>query len=221
MENVAVNRAYLESLSFADLVSLADQNGIDVPEDLNRSFLIGELLEVCSERTVSSEDDMILSEDEPYETKLDVFPRSCNATEVQILLRDPAWAFVYWTISESDRIALDKAFISKMMIRVSSFSEAYQIKPDEFFDINISKEDNGQYVLLPAGKKYFRVDLLFNLDGIIDILSSSKVFEMPRGFAYLADLRPGRNEGFSKIMELSGINDLLEDHYKNHRESFS
>ena len=72
MENVAVNRAYLESLSFADLVSLADQNGIDVPEDLNRSFLIGELLEVCSERTVSSEDDMILSEDEPYETKLDV-----------------------------------------------------------------------------------------------------------------------------------------------------
>ena len=35
MENVAVNRAYLESLSFADLVSLADQNGIDVPEDVH------------------------------------------------------------------------------------------------------------------------------------------------------------------------------------------
>ena len=152
---------------------------------------------------------------------MDLFPRACNLTEVQIMLRDPAWAYIYWNISESDRIALDKAFISKMMIRVNSFSEAYQVKPDEFFDINISKEDNGQYVLLPAGKKYFRVDLLFNLDGIIDILSSSKVFEMPRGFAYLADLRPGRNEGFSKIMELSGINELLKEQYENHRESFS
>jgi len=44
---------------------------------------------------------------------------------------------------------------------------------------------------------------------------------MPRGFAYLADLRPGRNEGFSKIMELSGINELLKEQYENHRESFS
>ncbi|MBQ5471845.1 MAG: DUF4912 domain-containing protein [Treponema sp.] len=221
MENVVVNRAYLESLSFADLMALADENGIDVPEDLTRSFLIGELLEVYSEEMDIKEDDMILSDDEPYEQKMDLFPRACNLTEVQIMLRDPAWAYIYWNISESDRIALDKAFISKMMIRVNSFSEAYQVKPDEFFDINISKEDNGQYVLLPAGKKYFRVDLLFNLDGIIDILSSSKVFEMPRGFAYLADLRPGRNEGFSKIMELSGINELLKEQYENHRESFS
>ena len=72
-----------------------------------------------------------------------------------------------------------------------------------------------------AGKRFFRIDLLFNIDGIIDILSSSKLLEMPEGAAVLSDMRPGRNEADSEIMELSGFSEMLLEHYKNHRESFS
>lgn len=222
MEITEINRAFLETLSFSDLVKVADEYGIDVPDDLNRAFLIGEIIEVVSDMENSmSQQEMIISDEEFIAEEKEMSVRSYNITEVQIMLRNPAWAFVYWNISDSDRISLDKAFISQMMLRISSFSEKDQIKPDDFFDIQISKEDDGQYVLLPAGKKYFRIDLLFNIDGIIDILSSSKVMEMPVGADVLSDIRPGRKEACSEIMKLSGYSDMLLEHYKNHRESFS
>lgn len=222
MEDREITRAFLETLSFSDLVKVVDEYGIDVPEDLNRTFLIGEILEVVSDMDNSMhQQEMIISDDEYVAEENEIGVRSYNITEVQIMLRNPAWAFVYWNISDSDRISLDKAFISQMMLRISSFSEKDQIKPDDFFDIQISKDDDGQYVLLPAGKKFFRIDLLFNIDGIIDILSSSKVLEMPVGAEVLSDMRPGRNEDVSEIMKLSGYSEMLLEHYKNHRESFS
>ncbi len=222
MVNEVFNRAYLESIPFSELLKIADSLGIDIPENLNRNFLIGEMLDSSEEnKKVSTEFEIDISEKELLAEKEELSMRSCNSTEVQIVLRNPAWAYVYWNISDSDRTSLEKAFVSQMMIRVSSFSEKEQIKPDEYCDFNISKEDSGQYVLLPAGKKFFRVDLLFNLDGIIDILSSSVTFEMPKGSPLLSDIRPGRENDFSPIMALSGIKELLMEHYKNHRESFS
>ena len=221
MENV-ISRTYLETLSFSDLLKIADEYGIDVPEDLNRSFLIGEILEISEEMSKSSFDnDMVISDIVEQMNGDDISVRSYNSTEVQVMLRNPAWAFVYWNISIADAQSLAKADISQMMLRISSFSEKDQVKPDEFFDIQISKEDNGQYVLLPAGRRFLRVDLLFNLDGIIDILASSKVLEMPKGAAFLSDMRPGRKGEVSELMRLSGFDSMLLEHYKNHRESFS
>ena len=164
MENV-ISRTYLETLSFSDLLKIADDYGIDVPENLNRSFLIGEILDIAEELAKSpDENEMVITDIAEQMNSDDISVRSYNSTEVQIMLRNPAWAFVYWNISISDMQSLTKADISQMMLRINSFSEKDQIKPDEFFDIQISKEDNGQYVLLPAGRRYLRVDLLFNLD---------------------------------------------------------
>ena len=47
MNEVPISRAYLETLSFSDLVNLADEYGVDVPEDLDRRFLIEELFEIA------------------------------------------------------------------------------------------------------------------------------------------------------------------------------
>src|SRR5574344_1425139 len=49
MEKKFLSRQYLESISTADLISLADDYGIDIPDNLNRRFIIGELLEVADE----------------------------------------------------------------------------------------------------------------------------------------------------------------------------
>lgn len=221
MEKVALSRAYLETLSFSELVKIADDEGIDVPEDFNRNFLIAEILEVYEDLVKTETEEMIISEEEVEPREEELVPRAYNSTEVEMLLRNPVWAFVYWNISDSDRISLEKASVSQMRLRVNSFSEKDQIKPDEFFDIQISKEDNGQYVLLPQDKKFFRVDLLFNLDNIVDILASSKVLEKPKGSERFALLQPGKIENISEIMKLSGMEELLLEHYKNHRESFS
>lgn len=222
MEKVCFSRSQLETLSFEDLLKLADDFGIDVPEDFNRNFLIAELLEVSqSYSEENSFDDMTVNEDENFENQSSKEIRKYNTTEVQVILRNPAWAFVYWNMSDSDRESMNQAFVSQLRLRVSSFSSEDQQKPDEYFDIQISADDNGQYVLLPSGKRFFRVDFLFNLDGFIDILASSKMFEMPKGSDHLADMRPGTYDDIPKICKLSGMEHLLISHYKNHRQSFS
>ena len=222
MLNDAINRSYLETLSFSDLLQIADKYGIDVPENLNRGFLIGEILEAVAESEAIFDDSELIISDEVFETpRNELLPKSYNSTEVKIMLRNPAWAFVYWNISEADHFSLEGAFVSQMRLRVNSFTEKDQQKPDDFFDIQISKEDNGQYVLLPAGKKYFRVDLLFNLDGIVDILASSNVLEMPKYSSLFTTIKPGKTDNLSPVMALSGVEELLIEHYTNHRESFS
>ena len=61
MEDEKISRAYLETLSFSDLVKLADEYGVDVPEDLDRRLLIGELLELSEENKHGEEQNMIIS----------------------------------------------------------------------------------------------------------------------------------------------------------------
>ena len=57
MDNNMLSRPYLESLTSAQLFELAEQYGIDIPPDLNRRFIIGELLEELeSERNELSDD---------------------------------------------------------------------------------------------------------------------------------------------------------------------
>ena len=47
MEKTFLTRQYLETLSSADLMALAEDYDIDIPAELNRRFIIGELLEVA------------------------------------------------------------------------------------------------------------------------------------------------------------------------------
>ena len=50
MEKVVLSRAYLETLSFSELIKIADEEGIDVPSDFNRNFLIEEIREEKTNR---------------------------------------------------------------------------------------------------------------------------------------------------------------------------
>ncbi len=222
MENARINRAYLETLPFSGLLQLADEYGIDVPENLNRRFLIGDILEVMEESEKSpDEPEMIISETAAPEAERGQLPRAYNSTEVEIMLRNPVWAFLYWNISEADQLSLSRHPERTTMLRVSSFSEKDLQKPDDSFDIQISGGDNERYVLLPPGKRYFRADLISAAGESAKILASSKIFEMPHGSRLLTEMRPGRLPALSPVMELSGMRDLLLEHYKNHRESFS
>lgn len=65
----SITKQYLETLSFEALVVLADECGVDVPKDLDRSFLIADLLEAAEE---DEDDNMIAvySETETPNVKL-------------------------------------------------------------------------------------------------------------------------------------------------------
>jgi hypothetical protein len=62
MNDEFISREYLESLSFSDLSNLADKYGIDVPENLDRRFLIAEILEIVEEFNDEREDMQVSSE---------------------------------------------------------------------------------------------------------------------------------------------------------------
>lgn len=220
MENTKITREYLEALSTSRLLKIANDFGVDVFENVLRNDLIAEILDIFNAENESS-DEIIFDEDDETEPCLvDEETAVSNSTEVGLVLQNPAWAFIYWNISNGDKIALENAFVSELTIRVNCFSEKNDGKPDEFFDIHISKQDDGQYFLLPNGRKFFRVDLLFNLDGIIDILASSKIFQMPDISPLLSDVYEKKGITVSPMIKLSGIESILVEHYKNNRELF-
>ena len=160
MADFDLSRAGLEAMSFSELMEIADSLGIDVPDNFKRNALIGEILELANEDRIDEDDtDFILDDDNSVESA-DMLPRPYNLTEVKVVLRNPAWAFVYWNISDLDSASLDNAFISQLLLRISSFSNKDDAKPDDFFDLKIKKAENGQYVLLPAGVKFLRADLI-------------------------------------------------------------
>ena len=97
---MTLSRQYLETLTSADLIELADEYGIDIPEGLSRRFVIGELLEAIDDPRSDKKDDLAVN-DSNVQTPV-VLPKSYNETQITVILRNPAWAFVYWDLNESD-----------------------------------------------------------------------------------------------------------------------
>ena len=221
MEKKFLTRQYLETLSSADLMDLADDYDIDVPADLNRRFIIGELLEVAEELKASKDSDMIISSESVSEESADL-PKSYNETFMNVVLRNPAWAFVYWDISENDRSGFTPAAdFRALVLRVSFFADEDSAVPEESFDVQIDASIREQYVLFPAGKNLVRIDLVVQYQSKPDsVLAYTQKYVLPQGSRLLSSALPGHDVEISEIAALSSLKDLLKEHYQNHRQSF-
>lgn len=220
MESEKMNRAKLETLSFTDLCKLADDYGIDVPENLDRRFLIAELLELAEESGNYSEN-MVISSDGNFGVTRKSLPNNYNETEISCVLRNPAWLFVFWNISDSDMKMIKSIPDCSIMLRICSMANAKDLVPEESFEVKASLEPQEQYVLLPTGKKYIKVELVYVAGNTGKVLAMSPLVTIPQGSSLVNDLQPGRDTDFSEIIQLSGMNKIITDQYKNHRHSFS
>ena len=219
MSDEALNRASLEKLSFQVLVKLADEYGVDVPEDLDRRFLIAELLELSEESDIYNEEMIIASEggaEQPV-----VLSGNFNENQVSCILRNPAWLFVFWNINEQDAARIRETPGASLKLRICSLSNPKDLKPEEVFDIQTSSQSQEQYVLIPKGKKFLKVELVLITPGAGEVLAFSPVVSIPQGSSLVNDLQPGRDTDFSEIEELSGMKEILAEQYRNHRHSFS
>ncbi|MBR5645973.1 MAG: DUF4912 domain-containing protein [Treponema sp.] len=219
MEEEKINRVYLETLTFADLTSLADEYGIDVPENLDRRILIGEILDLLDESKKVDENPIVLNTD-PNDEETQLLPGNYNETQVSCILRNPIWAFVFWNISESDEAMLRELDNCSLMLRICSLSSPDELKPAEAFEIQISRKSFEQYVLLPRGKEFIRIELVYVAGNAGKVLAFSPVVEIQQASKYINDMQPGKTQTFSKIIELSGMQKILAEHYKNYRHSF-
>ena len=219
METENINRAYLETLSFSDLCKLADEYGVDVPEDLDRRFLICELLDLVEESKLFNED-MVISTDKASEENI-VLPHGYNETQISCILRNPVWAFVFWNISNSDNNKLKELHDCTLMLRVCSLPSAEELTPKESFEIKVTPGRQEQYVLIPAGEQYIRIELVYVSGTNRNVLAFSPVIEIPQGSESLNNIQPGKQNDYPEIIKLSGIEKILMNQYKNHRHSFS
>ena len=94
---------YLESLSTGELIDLAVKNGLDIPPDIERVFIIEELFYFNHEAENAPHD--IIQVDEKRDTfkEFTALPKQYHFSFIDVIIRDPLWAFVFWEIKAHDR----------------------------------------------------------------------------------------------------------------------
>ena len=143
-----LTRPWLESLSTAELVKLADSFGIDIPSTLERVFIIEELLGTALGSKRDSEDDLETSADF---TETVALPKQYNISFIEVMIRDPLWAFVFWEIKEHDRKIYENApDFEGYCLRVIPAGEG-EVREDSF-TVLVDVNDTARYLGFPAAE---------------------------------------------------------------------
>ncbi len=220
MEQLPLGRAHLESLSTSDLVRLADEHGIDIPEGLNRRFIIGELLELGEENLRAASDSALVIDGE-FTIPADILPETYNETQITLLMRDPGWVFVYWDFHTTLLTAVTGNHrFESFFLRVNSLSGDEPRKTLDYFDVDVGIHDRKWYIHLSDRKQACRVDLYSrNTQEKEQLLARSAELIIPPGGS--GELNGTAKKRIPPLIELSGIVELRKNHFRNHRQSFS
>ena len=144
MDGIPASQNYLESLTTTELIKLADSHGVDIPPDLDRSFIIEELRDLTS-FLIEMEFDLEHSEELIEEShgkilQSAVLPKQYNITFLEVLVRDPLWVYAYWEIKRTDRELFEKApDFTGYFLKIISNSH-------DFFSIPVEPSDNARYL---------------------------------------------------------------------------
>ena len=216
MDETPVSRVYLESLTTAELIAMADKLGVDIPYDLDRIFIIEELLDIVledNEENDSRETDLLDSghiESVPL-------PKQYNITFIEVIVRDPLWAFVFWEIKAQDKEELEKAQnFEGYFLKVTPCLAAAETNRNEaegVFRVPISPNDTAWYLgFTPEMKEgtprdcqpQYKVELCAVIKGEETILAVSLPFCLPG----LHEVSQGRSANVNPLNSLSGYNDF-------------
>lgn len=220
MEKINLSRQHLESISTMDLISLANEYGIDIPANLDRRFIIEELLDISLELDTTTPEELVEN------TSLDIsqeLPATYNETKINVILRNPAWIYVYWDIREADLHTIKNDFdFENLSLHIAFYDEIADEKASDFFDIQLEQDDREQSILLPSAKKALMAHLVYNsTEAKPKILASSPRIEIPQESETLVNIQPGKKIEMTELVELSGMTKLLHKHYNQHRQLFS
>ncbi|MBQ9239477.1 MAG: DUF4912 domain-containing protein [Treponema sp.] len=213
-------RASIEALTFTELLALADEYGIDVPENLDRVFLISEIVDSMAERADFRDEELPVETAAP-DGVAGPLPDMYNMTEIEVLLQNPVWAFVFWNISTAEQEALVQDAPYALFLRVCSYCSATAKDVCDVFDVQIAEGCKEQYVLFPARSAFVAVELCAHTARQDKLLAVSNRVMRPYAPVLSSFTQPGEELALSPIMELSGARTLLRKRYLSHRQLFS
>jgi hypothetical protein len=210
-----LDRPFLESLTTAELIKLADREGIDLPPGLERILIIGELLDTLDDVEEEEEKD---HGPFPKEKRLPAssapFPGRYNITYLNVLVRDPLWAFAFWEINDHDREIHEKApDFGGYCLRVEEDPRPGDAGPagpragkDLSFVVQVGIEDSAWYLGFSPPGGAFRVELCATRREEPVILAVSAPFTLPNLHEPLGNRYSPASH--NPLLRLSGIDEF-------------
>ena len=211
IENIQhLSRPWLESLSTLELIKQADTYGVDIPAGLDRIFIIEEILESSSaffEQSNKQETDIVVN---PSLSETALLPKRYNNSCVEVIIRDPLWAFVFWEIKENEREEHENAPDFKgYFLRVIPLDEkGEQQTKENLFTVTIDTKDHSRYLGFAeqTSENFGRFIIkLGAIRGGSEVqIASSQIFDLPKFYddECLSEL------GGNALSRLSGVQDL-------------
>jgi len=206
--NQSVSRHLLESLSISELIKLADIYGVDIPAGLDRIFIIEEILECVSSDNRKTKDDIVVN---PSYSEAVLLPKQYNISYIQVIIRDPLWAYVFWEIKGHDKEAHENATdFNGYCLRVIPLneSETDQMTKENSFTVSVVPSDGARYIGFAehtsknSGRYIIKLNVLRG-DTETQIVSSLP-FDLPK----LYEKETITEMSLSPLIRLSGIHDL-------------
>ena len=193
-------KAYLESITTRELVKLADRAGIDIPPDLDRIFIIRELLDNALDDPPSAR---VLLENPDLKTVS--LPLQYHITYIEVLPRDPQWVYVFWEIKaqERERYEIDPRFEGYALkaLKNKNSGNCMDNGFTESYTVPVGTDDNSWYLGFPEAG-VFRIALW--VQGLDTALVMSPPFMLP---SFLNS--PGNEEYLNRpLIQLSGVSDF-------------
>jgi hypothetical protein len=191
----------LESLSTDELIGLAGKIGIDLPESLERIFIIEELMEQKTESHTAQ------NAHEEYSELLS-FPENYKKTSINVLIRDPLWAFAFWEINDRENLENAAGFKGYFLriVPLGGPSEA------SFF-VELDKNDSARYLGFPLeGGRSFRVELCAAYKEKKSVLALTAPFTMPRLIEPVSaaeKMNAATNNNLNLLAQLSGVDRFI------------
>jgi len=221
---------------------MADGFGIDIPPELDRIFIIEELLEItaldwaedssvdtltASNGSAGSAPETELADSGSVESV--PLPRQYNITFIEVMIRDPFWAFVFWEIKVQDKEQFEKAQdFDGYYLKVSPLGAPAPADPAQpgreaegVFTVPVSVNDTAWYLgLSPAapkgktfesshdGPKQYKVELCAGTKENETILAVSSPFGLPLPHELPAGWEPRLFAAENPVVMLSGYEDF-------------
>jgi hypothetical protein len=200
-----LSRLWLESLSTGELFALADNLGIDIPPGLERIFVIEELLDIAFGEDFETGEEQ---EFHPDFMEAAALPKQYNISFIEVMIRDPLWAFVFWEVKGQDRELYEKApDFEGYCLRVIPLSDdaPCRLERENSFTVTVAPSDTAWYLGFPPVEASYQIELCAMRGGQETSITSSRPFRLP-----LLIAAPNRKTGTSKEIEAVYNNPLAK-----------
>ena len=107
-----------------------------------------------------------------------------------------------------------------LYLKINTYKKSENSIVTDSFEVQVLDESQEQYVLLPKGIDFVKVELLACKPNFQETMAVSSEIKVPKISSWINELNFAKDNIFSNKLKLSGIEDLLMEQYKKHRHSF-